>query len=160
MRTRFAIRPRVHPHPNRLPRWLKPWLLGSGATLLLTGLVWLALHYRAGWATPDTELPHAWETPLMRLHGLAMLVFVLGLGALLPVHVPRGWRERRSLATGVGLLTLNAVLIATGYALYYFAGDGSRAVIGLAHSAVGVVLALVFARHWYQRYSRSPPSSR
>jgi hypothetical protein len=146
----------VYPHPNRLPRWLKPLLLGSGAALLLTGLLWLALHYRAGWATPDTELPHAWEAPLMRLHGLAMLVFLLSLGALTPVHVPRGWRERRSLRSGVALLLLNAALIASGYTLYYFAGDGSRALIGLAHSAVGLLLLLVFALHWRGRYSQPP----
>lgn len=143
----------MHPHPNRLPHWLRPWLLGSGAVLLLTGLAWLALHYRHGASTPQLDLPHALEATLMRAHGAAMLVFLLAIGALSPVHVPRGWREHRNRRTGVSLLLNAGLLTASGYALYYFTSEASRTAVGLAHTAMGLVLALVFALHWRGRYS-------
>ncbi len=143
----------MHPHPNRLPRWLLPWLLASSATLLLTGLAWLLLHYRNGIDTPQVSLPQYWEASLMRLHGLAMLVFLLAVGALSAVHIPRGWRERHNHRSGLSLLTSAALLTGSGYALYYYTSETSRTLVGLAHTAIGVVLAISFALHWRGRYS-------
>jgi hypothetical protein len=143
----------MHPHPNRLPRWLRTWLMASGAVLLLTGLAWLALHYRNGLETPQQLLPQAWEAPLMRLHGLAMLIFLLCIGALSTIHIPRGWREGRNLKSGLTLLASAALLTASGYALYYFTSEANRSLVGLAHTLVGVLLVLVFALHWRGRYS-------
>lgn len=146
----------MHPHPNRLPRWLRTLLMASGAALLLTGLLWAALHWRAGFASADLLLPHPWEHPLMQLHGLAVIGFLFALGALSPVHMPRGWRERRNLGSGVSLIAVAAVLAGSGYALYYWVDDRTHLWVGALHTVTGVVLAAVFAVHWRGRYSAPP----
>lgn len=137
----------MYPHPNPLPRWLY-WLLHSaGVVLLISGGVWLALHYRNGLSTPELELPHPLEHALLRLHGLATLLFTLALGGLGTVHIPRGWRERRQVKTGVGLLLLMLSLLGSGYALYYWVDDSNRWLVGLLHSLAGLLAALVLFVH-------------
>lgn len=147
----------MHPHPNRLPRWLRAVLLGSGALLLITGLLWLALHWRHGLSTAALELPHAWEHPLMQLHGFALIPFLFALGALSPVHVPRGWRERRNLKSGVALIASCLLLAASGYVLYYWVDELARDWLGWLHAGIGTLLAVVFAAHWRGRYSLTTP---
>lgn len=142
----------MHPHPNRLPHWLRRLLILSGLALLLTGLTWEALHWRAGFSNLELVLPHPWEAPLMRAHGLAMIGFLFALGGLGPVHVPRGWRELRNRKSGLLLIASAAALAGTGYALYYWTSETARPQVGWLHSGFGLLLALVFALHWRGRY--------
>lgn len=139
----------MHPHPNRLPRWLHRLLLISGSLLLLSGLGWELLHDTLGAGSEVFALPHPGEAWLMRLHGLALLAFILALGGLGPVHVPRGWRERRKRRTGPVLIGLALLLIASGYALSYLVGDETRRAVGLTHTAFGVTMALLLL--WHRR---------
>lgn len=147
----------MYPHPNHLPRWLRALLLGSGALLLLTGVLWLALHWRHGFSNAELALPHAWEHPLMQLHGFVLIPFLFALGALSPVHVPRGWRGHSNLKSGVALIGSTAVLAASGYALYYWVDDLARDWVGWLHAVFGILLTAVFAAHWRGRYSPPKP---
>ncbi|RTL42840.1 MAG: DUF4405 domain-containing protein [Burkholderiales bacterium] len=140
--------PRPHPHAashqprHRLPRWQRRGLYLTGAALLLTGLVWLALHYSVG--AGAGELPHPLEAWCLRVHGLAAMLGVFVLGALGGGHVPQGWRlsARWPLAgqrrTGVWMCTLAGLLMLTGYVLYYFAPEDLRPALGWLHTALGI----------------------
>lgn len=139
--------PPLYPHPNKLPRWLYRLLLISGALLLLSGLAWEALHYTLGAGREALALPHPGEAWLMRLHGLVMLGFVLALGALGPVHIPRGWREKRNLYSGIALLLLAFGLLLSAYLLYYWAADNLREPLGLTHTLLGVAMAALVLWH-------------
>ena len=141
----------MYPHPNTLPRWLKTLLLASGALLIVTGGLWLWLHYGLGAGSDEGALPHPWEAGLMRAHGLGVIVFLFALGGLGPVHIPRGWRERRSLRSGLTLAACALLLAASGYGLYYWVSEAQRPLLGWLHSAVGAVMGLVFALHWRAR---------
>lgn len=132
---------------HRLVRWQRLALFGSGTTLLLTGAVWLVLHYSVG--AGGGELPHPLEAWSLRLHGLAAFVSLFVLGVLAGVHIPRGWQlgwagQRRS---GAWLCALAAVLVATGYQLYYFAPETIRPALGGMHAAVGAAMAALVLRH-------------
>lgn len=146
----------MFPHPNRLPRWLHRLMLISGALLLLSGLGWEVLRDTLGAGREQVALPHPGEAWLMRLHGLALLGFVLALGALGPVHVPRGWREGRNRRSGLLLIVAAIFLLCSGYALSYWVGDETRRAVGLSHTTVGVMLALLVS--WHRRASTRPAS--
>ena len=126
-------------------------LVGSGAALLLSGGLWLAVHHTVG--AGAGELPHPLEAWAMRLHGLSAFAGLFVLGALAAAHVPQGWRwsQRPRWAgqrtSGLLLCGLAAALVATGYALYYFAPEAIRPGLGWAHAALGVAMALVVLRH-------------
>lgn len=153
------LHPRAHPphptHPprHRLPRWQRRALTTSGTLLLLTGILWLALHYSMG--AGAGELPHPLEAWCLRLHGLAAMAGLFVLGVLAAAHVPHGWRlsQRWRLAgqqrTGVLLCALAALLVLSGYLLYYFAPDDVRPGLGWLHAGIGVVMTGVVL--WHRR---------
>lgn len=134
---------------HRLLRWQRLSLYATGALLILTGIVWLVLHYsvEAGAMPPPLE---AW---VLRLHGLAAFAGLFVLGVLAAAHVPQGWRlslrhgwpgQRR---TGLLLCIVGALLVLTGYLLYYFAPETLRPALGWAHAAIGLAMALLVVSH-------------
>jgi hypothetical protein len=142
--------PATH-HAHRLLRWQRLALYLTGASLLLTGAAWLAVHYSVG--AGAGELPHPLEVWSLRLHGLLAFGGVFLLGALAAGHIPQGWRlshRRRwegQRSTGVMLCVIAAVLTLSGYALFYFASETVRPALGWAHAAVGVTMAVLIASH-------------
>ncbi len=163
---------RAHP---RLPRWQRASLLVVALLLLVTGIVWLALHYSVG--SGAGELPHPLEAWAMRLHGLAAFGGLFLLGALAASHIPQGWRMSahgrpkrefppgetarsaggapfvgrhrwaQQRGSGVGLCVLGALLAATGWLLYYFAPESVRPALGWLHAGAGAAMALLAAVH-------------
>ncbi len=142
---------RGHEPAHRLPRWQRLALYIVGGALLLSGAVWLVLHYSLG--AGAGELPHPLEAASLRLHGLAAFGGLFVLGALAAAHIPQGWRlshrrrwsgQRRS---GVTLCTLAALLVLTGYLLFYFAPEALRPALGWLHAAAGVSMAALLLSH-------------
>ena len=150
-------RPHLHvPHvplraSHRLIRWQRLGVYVAGAVLLLTGVLWLALHYSVG--AGAGELPHPLEAWSLRLHGLAGFVALFMLGVLAASHIPHGWRlsarqhwtHQRS--SGLALCVLAALLALSGYLLYYFAPETLRPMIGWTHAIVGMAMVALLLRH-------------
>lgn len=114
--------------------------------LLLSGAVWLVLHTWLRVEGPFGPEHHPLEPWLMRLHGLLALPALLGLGALLPMHVWPAWRPRRRRTSGLVLLAACGLLALGGWALYYVAGDTVRPWVSVSHWLLGLALpALVLA---------------
>ena len=135
---------------HRLPRW-QGWLVVTvGVLALVTGSIWLVLHYGVG---GDAGLPHPREAGLMKMHGLAGFGALFAFGVLAGAHVPQGWRataRRRGAGqrrTGVALCTFGALLAVTAWLLYYFAPEALRPALGGLHSAVGIVMAALLLVH-------------
>lgn len=146
----LAHRPARH-GVHRLVRWQRIALYTTGTLLVLTGVVWLVLHYSVG--AGAGELPHPLETWSLRLHGLAAMAGLFVFGLLAAAHIPQGWRlsHRRRWAaqrrSGVLLCAGGAVLATSGYLLYYFAPETVRPVLGWAHAIVGLATAALVASH-------------
>jgi hypothetical protein len=119
------------------------WVYLSGAALLISGVGWLVGHY---FLAAD-GLPASSEPWWLRLHGAALIVFLVVFGALMPNHVVMGWRLRRNRRSGVFMFAVVALLTLTGYGLYYSGGDQQRAVISAVHWLIGLASALVLALH-------------
>jgi len=123
------------------------WVLALAGVVFLSGLGWLVGHYLL--ATPDEfgvrsdPLGPWW----LRLHGAAAMGFLVVLGTLLPVHVRRAWQFRLNRRSGATVLTLAGLLIASGYALYYVAGEDLRPALGVLHWVLGLAGLPVLALH-------------
>jgi Ca2+/Na+ antiporter len=129
--------------------------------LLLTGALWLALHYGAG--AGRGELPHPWEAMVMRLHALAALMAVFLFGVLASSHVQPSWRatwrrhwpgQRR---LGITLCALGAALALTGYALMYLVSESVHPAVGWLHTLAGAAMAAVLVVHQRAAQRRRPP---
>jgi hypothetical protein len=146
----------MRPTHSLIAGWQRTGVLGCGALVLLTGVLWLAVHYGLG--AGRGELPHPWEAWTMRLHALGSLAAVFLLGALAASHVPQGWRStwRRHLPAqrrlGIALCSLGGALALTGYALMYLLGESARPTWGWLHAALGMARAMALWLH--QRQAR------
>lgn len=132
----------------RLARW-QIWLLTlPGAGLWLSGAAWLLLHYfgqRQGAFGPETNPVEPW---MMKVHGLLLIPVLLGIGGMFVAHIPKGWSHSRQRVAGVALCAVLAVLIASGYLLYYVGEETARGWTSLAHWTIGLGLPAVFLWHY------------
>lgn len=138
----------VHRRTARLARW-QVWLLTlPGAGLWLTGSAWLLLHYfgqRQGEFGPETNPIEPW---MMKAHGLFLIPALLGIGGMFVVHIPKGWAYLHQRIAGIALCSLLAVIIASGYLLYYVGNDTARSWSSLAHWSLGLALPGIFLWHY------------
>ncbi|MBI3885707.1 MAG: hypothetical protein HY302_08280 [Opitutae bacterium] len=125
----------------------RAWLFGAFAMAFVTGVAWWVLHRWFQTAGEFGPAPLPAERWLIRLHGAAAMLTLLLLGSLLTLHVKRAWLARRNRRSGTLLLALNALLAATGYALYYAGGESLRAFASRAHLALGLGLPVLLALH-------------
>lgn len=136
---------RHHPRlQQRLGHVHELWVYATGALLALSGLGWLVCHYLLRAPGPA---PHPLEPWWMRLHGLAVLLFLAALGSVLPVHVRYGWRHRMNRGSGVPVLAAAGLLTLTGYGLYYLVDDDLRDWTSLVHWLVGLAAIVLLILH-------------
>lgn len=111
----------------------------SSALLLLSGAGWLVARYALRALAGDSDLPHPSELWWLRLHGAAVIGFLVAFGGLLPGHVLYGWRHHFNRSSGATLLAVASALALTGYGLYYAGDEHWRAVISTGHWCVGLL---------------------
>ena len=132
----------------RLATW-QIWLLTlSGSALWLSGAGWLLLHYfgqQAGEFGPEMNPAEPW---MMTTHGLFLIPALLGIGGMFVAHIPKGWSHPHQRVAGIALCTTLAVLITSGYLLYYAGDELLREWTSLAHWTIGLALPVVSLWHY------------
>lgn len=138
----------VHRRSARLAAWQIWMLCLSGGGLLITGCAWLLLHYfcqREGDFGPEMNPLEPW---MMTLHGLFVIPALLATGAMFVAHIPKGWDHKAQRLPGIVLCAVLAVLIVSGYLVYYAGGETLRAWNSLVHWSVGLALPVSFLWHY------------
>lgn len=130
-----------------MPQWHLRLVYAATAALVLSGGLWLLLHYFLRGEGEFGPMPNPLEHLMLAVHGAAAMIGLFVLGSLLPVHLLRGWQQRRNLLSGLSLLAVQAVLILSGYALYYASGDDFRAATSLVHWVIGLGLSGLLVWH-------------
>ena len=114
--------------------------------LFSTGAAWFAVD-RLKEVGPGVE---AWQDAcarLLTLHGGVAMLFLLLLGALVPLHVRIGWRLGNNRLSGSLMLGLNAVVVVTAFGLYYAGSATLRPWISDIHIAAGLGFPALIALH-------------
>ncbi|MBO9581857.1 MAG: hypothetical protein J7498_13280 [Sphingobium sp.] len=149
-----------HRRTTRLAAWQK-WLLTlSGSGLWLSGAGWLLLHHfgqKPGGFGPEMNPAEPW---MMTIHGFFLVPALLGIGGMFVVHVPKGWSYVTQRISGIGLCAALAVLIVSGYLLYYAGDEALRDWTGFVHWAVGLGLPGVFTWHYLNKLHRQKRAAR
>jgi hypothetical protein len=83
----------------------------------------------------------------MKLHGAAAFVSMFLLGAVWSSHISCAWKYRRNRLAGASFAGSIVVLVATGYVLYYFNGEGLRMLSKWGHWTEGAAVGLLFWNH-------------
>jgi hypothetical protein len=129
----------------RLDPNLRFWNYAAFAALLITGAIWLVADQLK--ASEDGEMWQAIAADTLMLHGMAAMVTLILLGAMIPLHVQRSWRAGKNRITGAVMVGTNAVLVATASGLYYAGSDQLRTLVGDVHIAVGLALPVLIITH-------------
>jgi hypothetical protein len=136
----------MHP-PIRLSARHRRVVYTSLSVLWLSGALWLLFHYFLQRAGTFGSEPHVLEAWWLRLHGLAMMVTLVAAGSLVVHHARRAWELGKNRLPGALVTGALLWLAASGYALYYFAGDDNAAWLPLLHWAPGLALPAAVALH-------------
>lgn len=145
--------PKPAPAPARAPiylrleRWHRWSVYASGAALMLSGVVWLLAHYLMRPVSEFGETVHPLEPWAIKLHGGAAMAMLFYLGSLMPVHIRRALRAGRHLLSGWSMIVTMALLIVTGFGLYYVAGESDRPAWSALHWGPGLALGLLSVLH-------------
>ncbi|WP_051362310.1 hypothetical protein [Solimonas soli] len=120
-------------------------LIGLG--IWLSGIAWLVLHYllrRQGEFGPEAHPLEPWS---LKCHGAFAFAALWMSGTLWAVHVVNGWEQKRRRLSGALVFALLALLIVSGYLLYYAGDEDLRNATSIVHWACGVAIALAYAIH-------------
>ncbi|HEX7915770.1 hypothetical protein [Rudaea sp.] len=117
------------------------------AAIWLTGILWLIFHYFLQRLGEFGAEPHPLEAWWLRLHGAAAFVMLWLAGLLWAVHVRHGLARPKRRVTGIVLIAMFAVLVPSGWLLYYASDDALRDAVRLIHWLVGLALPLLLVVH-------------
>jgi len=112
-----------------------------------SGILWIVLHYFLARQGEFGSEPHPLERWTLALHGAGAFAALLLGGWLWKAHVAPWWDSPNRRASGIVLVALGAVLIVSGYLLYYASGDALRDFVGALHWTIGVLLAVPLLVH-------------
>ena len=132
---------------QRLSRRHELYLYLTGTLLMVSGVGWLIGHYLLRAPGGFGVGPHPSEAWWMRLHGAAVIGFLVVFGALLPGHAVQNWRQRANRYSGLAVVMVVSLLALTGYGLYYLVDDRQRAVTSALHWMVGLVACAALVLH-------------
>lgn len=139
----------------RLSHRHRAWLYATLAALFFSGVGWLIFQRFLRVPGEFGEAAHPLESWSLKIHGAAAMLFLIMFGTLLPGHVRRSWHRKINRFSGAVFLSFNGLLILSGYALYYFGGESSRAVLSRAHWLAGLGYPLLLLWHiWKGRRER------
>jgi hypothetical protein len=148
----------MHPASDRVHRLLaervrmgttpRRCLYATLAALIASGAWWVVAHYGPLFAASSDDMVRlSHEALALKLHGAAAFVSLFALGAVSAQHARRGWALRRNRRLGSAVLAVFALLVVTGYALYYLVSEESRPSVSLLHWVVGALLAPLLVWH-------------
>jgi hypothetical protein len=106
----------------------------SVALMTLSGVVFAAMKY---WMTSDDPFAvvnHPWQPHVLAAHVLLGPLAVFAFGWIFAGHVlPALAIKARKGATGVALIVLIVLLVASGYLIQVSTGDATRQAFAVAH---------------------------
>ena len=141
---------------NGMPQWLRRSVYLVGGGLWLSGCVWLVLHLFFQTPTSFGTEPHAWEPPLLLIHGVLGVPALYLLGWISSRHALDGWRMARRRLSGGIISSVLVVLALSGFALFFLTGDAVRTAVALLHEVVGVACLVPALAHWQTRSAPAP----
>ncbi len=133
--------------PGAMGRGLRLGLYLVGMGLWLSGALWLLCHYFGQSRGEFGMGPHPLEPWLLKLHGACAFGVIWVLGLLWGVHIAPGWAAGERRRSGAVMLGLALWLVLSGYLLYYVGQERLRAITGLLHWSVGLMIPVFLLAH-------------
>ena len=121
--------------------------------LWVSGAAWLVVHLLFPQQTSFGPAPNPWEPAILRVHGWTATAAMFLLGWISARHIVDRWPLHRRRPSGLLLSALGALLVLSGYALYYTT-DRLHASASMTHEILGAAGILLAVLHWYVSAAR------
>lgn len=133
------------------PHWFLRCVLLVLAVLLITGVLMMpnTLMMRAE-LDVDWRLPNAARLWTSAVHAGVGFVMLLLVGAIWGIHMRSGWRRHKHRRSGMSLALFFVVLAVTAVAIYYLGESASANWAAYTHLALGLLINVLFAWHWWR----------
>ena len=118
-----------------------------GAGVWLSGGLWLLYHYFFECQGEFGPTANPLEPWWLKLHGAFAFAAVWVFGLLWGVHITKGWPHKRRRWSGGALTGVFALLIVSGYLLYYLGDDKVRPIVSILHWGIGLACPIFFFVH-------------
>jgi hypothetical protein len=118
-------------------------------TLWLSGCVWLVLNQYFESRGPFGRTPHPWEPAILLVHGVAAILSMYVFGWISARHVRRWWAARMRRVSGGILAAGFALLVLSGFALFFVSDDEWQHVAAAAHDVAGLAITGFAIQHWF-----------
>ena len=117
-------------------------LLFASGVWLLPGMFEMRLALEVPWRPQP-----AWRLLGAACHSCTGFLALALLGALAMIHMRIGWRLRLNRASGMTLVLLTALLLASAIAILYAGCETLSVGASIVHTAIGVLGTLAFLWH-------------
>jgi len=94
---------------------------------------------------------HPLEPPMLLAHGVIAILSMYLFGWITARHVLHWWPAGLRRVSGGALAAFIALLVVSGFALFFLTDDQWQHAAALAHDVLGVAVALFAIQHWFFR---------
>lgn len=136
-------------HHVRMSRGQRVSVYLSVGALWLSGCLWLCLDQFFAKRGPFGVTPHPLQAPILLLHGVAAILSMYLFGWITARHALRWWPGRVRRLSGGALAALLAVLIVSGFALFFLIDDESQHIAAAIHEVLGLGVTVFAIQHWF-----------
>jgi hypothetical protein len=136
-------------HRRRMPRAQRAAVYLIVGVLWISGCAWLCLDQFAAQRVPFGNAPHPLEPPLLLIHGVVSVASLYLFGWIGARHALRWWAGDLRRWSGGVLAAVLALLILSGFALFFLSSDAWQRYAAAAHDVLGVALTLFAVQHWF-----------
>ena len=148
-----------HTRPRRrMSAVQRLWIYVILGALWFSGAVWLCLDQFFSTRGPFGKTPHPWEQPIVLVHGILAVASTYLLGWISAQHISHWWSKRLRRVSGILLCTFLAVLVVSGFALFFLTDERWQGIAAVVHEISGLGMTPVAVQHWFLR-QRQPSSS-
>jgi hypothetical protein len=137
------------PYRRRMPRAQRAAVYLSVGVLWISGCGWLYLDQFAEQRGPFGNIPHPLEPPLLLMHGVASVASLYLFGWIGARHALRWWAGGLRRTSGGLLACILALLILSGFALFFLSSDAWQRYAAAAHDLLGIALTVFAIQHWF-----------
>lgn len=135
----------------RLPRRHRVAVYLIVGVLWVSGCWWLYLDQFLEQRGPFGAAPHPWQAPLLLIHGVAAIISLYLFGWVSARHIWHWWIVGLRRLSGGLLAVLFALLVLSGFALFFSSDDTWQHRTVLIHDGIGLGITLFALQHWFFR---------
>jgi hypothetical protein len=133
----------------RMPRRHRVAVYVIVGVLWLSGCGWLYLDQFLELRGPFGAVPHPWQAPLLLIHGVAGVISLYLFGWIGARHILHWWIVGLRRLSGGSLAALFALLVVSGFALFFLSDDAWQHRTVLIHDSIGLAITLFAMQHWF-----------